>query len=135
MQDPGQPQPLPRAAPPRGEQSPIVPEPPAELWGAIAFTVDGSYSSVWKAPSKAQAEAYVAVKCAEFGRGKCKVVSFQGHLCIGLANFRGRRYRATYTAGGLTATEAQKAALERCNADKRTRGGCGLRTVFCGDGR
>src|SRR5437667_10599134 len=55
---------------------------PSPYWGAIAFTADGSYSSAWKMPSKAEAEAKVAVGCAKFGRGKCEVVSFRGELCV-----------------------------------------------------
>src|SRR5713226_6055982 len=46
------------------------------LWGAIGFTADGSYSSVWKMASRPEAEAKVAKQCAAFGRGGCEVVSF-----------------------------------------------------------
>src|SRR4051812_35884651 len=40
---------------------------PSSLWGAIAFTSDGSHATVWKAPSKAEAEANVAKRCARLG--------------------------------------------------------------------
>jgi hypothetical protein len=110
-----------------------------EFWGAIGFTADGSYSSAWKMPSKAEAEAMVAIGCAKFGRGKCEVVSFPGEFCVGLAHFSGvsgrRRWQLTFTAAGMTTPDAQKAALERCNADSRTSRRCQLRIVVCGDGR
>jgi hypothetical protein len=109
------------------------------MYGAIAFTADGSYSTAWKYKSKPEAEAYVATKCAAFGRGSCKVIGFVGSLCAGLASYNGtyngRRWRLAYTGGGVTSSEAQRAAMNRCNADNRTRGNCQLRTVVCGDGR
>ena len=90
-------------------------------------------------PSKAEAEAKVAVECSKFGRGKCEVVSFPGELCVGLAHFSGtsgrRRWQLSFTAGGPTTPDAQKAALERCNSDQRTNKRCQLRIVVCGDGR
>jgi hypothetical protein len=109
------------------------------LYGAIGFTADGSYSTAWKYKNKADAEAYVAKKCAAFGRGACKVIAFPGALCAGLASYKGshsgKRYRLAFTGGGTTAAEAQKAALDRCNSDARTRRRCELRTIVCGDGR
>jgi uncharacterized protein DUF4189 len=117
---------------------PARPATPA-YWGAIAFTADGSFSTAWKQPSKAEAEADVAKKCAKFGRGACEVIGFSGALCAGLATYigahSGKRYKLSFTGGGLTSPDAQKKALERCNEDKRTRGRCQLRTVVCGDGR
>jgi hypothetical protein len=113
--------------------------PASSLWGAIAFTADGSWVTAWKKPSKAEAEATVAVDCAKFGRGACEVVSFPGTMCVGLASYSGshsgRRYRLSFTSGAGTTPEAQKAAVDRCNADSRTRKRCQLRTVVCGDGR
>jgi hypothetical protein len=118
--------------------APAQPAKPA-YWGAIAFTADGSFSTAWKQPSKAEAEADVAKKCAKFGRGACEVIGFSGSLCAALATYlgahSGKRYKLSFTGGGLTSPDAQKKALERCNEDKRTRGRCQLRTVVCGDGR
>jgi hypothetical protein len=113
--------------------------PPPPYWGAIGFTADGSWATAWRASSKAEAEAKVALDCAKFGRGKCEVESFPGTLCVGLASYQGThsrtRYKLAFTAGGTTTPEAQKAAVDRCNADQRTRRNCQLRTVVCGDGR
>lgn len=132
---PDRPAQAPSATPPSSAPKPAKPE----QWGAIGFTADGSFSTAWKYPSKAEAEAYVAVNCAKFGRGKCEIISFGGDLCSALATYigshSGRRYRLSFTAGGYTASEAQRAALERCNDDRRTRNRCQLRTVVCGDGR
>ena len=112
---------------------------PSELWGAIGFTADGSYSSIWKVPSKPEAEAEVAKKCAAFGRGGCQVVSFSGKQCAALATFIGsyrrRRWDLSFTAGGETYPEAQNAAMTRCNSDERSQGRCQLRTAACADGR
>ena len=81
----------------------------------------------------------MATKCSAFGRGACKVIGFVGSLCAGLASYNGshsgKRYRLAFTGGGTTASEAQSAALNRCNGDSRTRNRCQLRTVVCGDGR
>ena len=107
----------------------------AKLWGAIAFTSDGSFSSAWKYASKPEAEAYVATNCARFGRGACEIIAFPGELCAALASFRGRRWKLAFTGGGRTASEAQRTALDRCNSDRRTSRRCQLRTVVCGDGR
>jgi len=110
-----------------------------QYYGAIAFTADGSYSTAWKQSSKAEAEADVAKRCAKFGRGACEVVGFGGSICAALATYigahSGRRYKLSFTGGGTTSPEAQRAAMDRCNADKRTRQRCQLRTVVCGDGR
>ena len=129
------PAPAVRPGPPRPAPLPSVPQ----YWGAIAFTADGSFSSAWKSSSKAEAEASVLKACAKFGRGACEVISFPGQLCAALATYIGshgrRSYKLSYTAGGMTSPEAQDAARKRCNADKRTRGRCQLRTVVCGDGR
>jgi hypothetical protein len=119
-------------------QAPAEPAKP-QYYGAIAFTADGSYSTAWKQPSKAEAEADVAKRCAKFGRGACEVVGFSGAICAALATYigahSGRRYKLSFTGGGTTSPEAQRAAMDRCNADKRTRQRCQLRTVVCGDGR
>lgn len=109
------------------------------MFGAIAFTADGSYASVWKSLGEAESEADVLKRYAGFGRGACKVVSFDGRLCAALASFKGRRgkghWKLAFTAGGTTASNAQATAMERCNGDKRTGRRCQLRTLVCGDGR
>jgi hypothetical protein len=124
---------------PAAPSTPPAAAPASSYWGAIAFTADGSWATAWKESSKAAAEAKVAIDCAKFGRGACETVSFPGTLCVGLAAYAGahsgRRYRLSFTSGGSTTPEAQKAAVDRCNADKRTRNRCQLRTVVCGDGR
>jgi hypothetical protein len=136
-----------QAAPDKPTPAPVTPRAPqvpnsagaSATWGAIGFTADGSFSTAWKASSKAEAEADVAKRCAKFGRGACEVVGFPGNLCAALATYAGahsgRRYRLSFTGGGVTSPEAQKAALDRCNEDRRTRRRCQLRTVVCGDGR
>jgi Domain of unknown function (DUF4189) len=112
---------------------------PNSLWGAIGFTADGSFSLAWKMVAKAEAEAEVAKKCASMGRGSCEVVSFSGHECAALATFIGnygrRHWKLSFTWGGDTYPEAQKAAMNRCNSDERTQGRCQLRTAVCADGR
>jgi hypothetical protein len=108
-------------------------------FGAIAFTADGSYSSTWKMPSQPEAEARVLKQCAAYGRGSCEVTSFSGQECVGLAtfvgNYRRRRWLLSFTAGGTTYPEAQRAALDRCNSDERSQGHCQTRTTACADGR
>jgi Domain of unknown function (DUF4189) len=108
-------------------------------WGAIAFTADGSYSSAWKASSQPEAEARVLKQCASYGRGSCEVTSFSGQECVGLAtfigNYRRRRWLLSFTAGGMTYPDAQRAALDRCNSDERSQGHCQTRTTACADGR
>jgi Domain of unknown function (DUF4189) len=118
-----------------GPSSPGAPGPSSEVWGAIAFTADGSYATNWRQPSKPEAEADVSKRCARMGRGGCEVVSFPGTLCAALANYRVGRYRGAFTAGGNTNPEAQRNAIDRCNNEPRSRGRCSLRTVVCGDGR
>jgi len=109
------------------------------LWGAIGFTADGSYSTTWKAASQAEAEAKVAKKCAEYGHGACKVVSFSGQECVGLATFIGSykrtRWSLSFTAGGNTYPEATSAAMNSCNSDERSQGRCQYRVAACADGR
>lgn len=109
------------------------------LWGAIAFTADGSYSTTWKMASQPEAEAKVLRQCARFGRGGCEVVSFSGQECAALATFIGpyrrRRWSLSFTAGGLTYPAAQSAAMDRCNSDERSQGRCQPRTAACADGR
>jgi hypothetical protein len=135
---------LPAPSTPKADYIPpgLAPAPPnqqASVWGAIGFTADGSYSSDWKAPSKAEAEAEVAKSCAAFGRGSCEVVSFSGQECAALATFigsyRGQRWSLSFTDGGNTYPEAQTAAMDRCNSDERTQGNCQLRMAACADGR
>lgn len=114
--------------------------PPAQVWwGALAFTADGSWSTVWKMPSEAAAEVNVLKRCAAFGHGACKVVTMSGQECVGLATFIGtyrrRRWRLSFTAGGMTYPQAQGYALGRCNSDQRTHGRCQFRTATCADGR
>lgn len=122
--------------------APSTQPPPAtapQLWGAIAFTADGSYATGWKHASKPEAEADVAKRCAKFGRGACEVVAFRGELCVALSTYigshSGRRWKLSFTGGGTTSPQAQKTAMDQCNADRRTRNRCQLRTVVCGDGR
>ncbi|MBV9461013.1 MAG: DUF4189 domain-containing protein [Bradyrhizobium sp.] len=109
------------------------------LWGAIAFTADGSYSTTWKMASQPEAEAKVLRQCARFGRGGCEVVSFSGQECAALATFIGpyrrRRWSLSFTGGGMTYPAAQGAAMDRCNSDERAQGRCQPRTAACADGR
>jgi hypothetical protein len=127
---------------------PLAPSPPparppvtsTELkWGAIGYTADGSWATIWKMASQAEAEADVAKRCAGMGRGGCKVVSFSGQECVALATFVGsyarRRWLLSYIGAGTTYPEAQSAALGRCNADERSRSHCQPRTAACADGR
>jgi Domain of unknown function (DUF4189) len=127
-------------SPAPSQPAPNQPSTSSDLaWGAIGFTADGSYSSTWKMDSKAEAEAKVAKKCAEFGRGGCQVVSFSGQECVALATFIGsyrrRRWNLSFTSGGNTYPEAQNAAMGRCNSDERSQGRCQPRTAACADGR
>jgi hypothetical protein len=129
-----------QTAPPATAPEPAPP--PADkslVWGALAFTADGSWATAWSKPSKAEAESNVAIACAKFGRGRCEVVSFNGEYCAALATYVGahsrRRYKLSYSGGGLSVPQAQSSAMERCNGDARTRGRCQLRTTVCGDGR
>jgi hypothetical protein len=146
----GEPQPqAPQIVSPAPTPTPYVPPAPAPapqqgesqgvFWGALAFTADGSYSSAWKRSSRAEAEAFVLRQCAAYGRGGCEVSFVSGQECVGLAtfvgNYRRRRWLLSFTAGGMTFPQAQAAALERCNADERTRGNCQFRTAACADGR
>jgi len=111
----------------------------SHLWGALAFTADGSWATAWTKPSKGEAEGNVAVACAKFRRGECKIVSFSGEYCAALATYIGshsrRRYKLSFSGGGPSVHEAQNAAMNYCNGDSRTRGRCQLRTTVCGDGR
>jgi len=79
------------------------------------------------------------MKCAEYGRGGCKVVSFSGQECVALATFIGsykrRRWNLSFSAPGMTYPEAQSAAIVRCNSDERSQGRCQPRTTACADGR
>ena len=108
-------------------------------WGALGFTADGSYSTIWKLSTQGEAEAEVAKRCAKFGRGACEVVSFSGQRCAALATFIGRysrrRWNLSYSAGGETYPEAQSNAMQRCNSDERAQNRCQLRTAACADGR
>jgi hypothetical protein len=111
----------------------------ADVWGALAFTADGSWATAWSQPTKSDAESNVMTKCGKFRRGECKVVSFTGKYCAALATYIGhhsrRSYKLSFTAGGTSLPEAQRAAMDRCNDDARTRGKCQLRAMVCGDGR
>jgi hypothetical protein len=132
--------PLPSPSIGPGQPAPVQPgSSPDEVWGAIGFTADGSYSTIWKAPSKAEAEAEVAKKCSEFGRGGCQVVSFSGKECGALATFIGnykrRQWALSFTAGGETYPDAVNTALGRCNSDERSQGRCTSRIAACADGR
>jgi hypothetical protein len=56
-------------------------------------------------------------------------------LATFIGSYSRRRWQLSFTAGGNTYPEAQNAAMERCNADERTRGNCQFRTAVCADGR
>jgi hypothetical protein len=109
---------------------------PAPEFGAIAFTADGSFTAVWKRASKSEAEAKVLADCAKLKRGACEGVGFRQELCAAIASYRtAKDLRATYAGGGVTRSDAQRSALERCNRDSRSRRLCRVRAVVCGDGR
>ena len=147
MPDPITPQQAPSAPAPSPRMDyipPIAPIRPAQdppdtsptgLWGAIGFTADGSWSTVWKQATQGEAEAAAAKGCAKFGHGSCEVVSVSGQRCAALATFLGRRWKLSFTEGGETHPDAQRSAMERCNSDGRTRGQCQLRISVCADGR
>jgi len=124
---------------PQTQASPPLNDSQGGYWGALAFTADGSWSTAWKEPSKAQAEATVLRSCAAMGHGSCDVATISGQECVALAtfagNYRRRRWLLAFTAGGATYPEAQMAAMNRCNSDERTRGGCHFRAAACADGR
>src|SRR5262245_5900574 len=66
----------------------IAPAPPSDrpaMYGAIAFTPDGSFFSVWKIGSRLEAEEKVRMECTTLGRGNCEAVSFRGEICTSIA--------------------------------------------------
>lgn len=117
----------------------IAPAPPPNkpaVYGAIAFTPDGSFFSVWEIGSRLEAEDKVRMECAGLGRGSCEAVSFRGEICTSIATGTiGKQRKITYAGGGLQPKDAERLALSRCNGDRRARGTCQLRTTVCGDGR
>jgi hypothetical protein len=116
--------------------APAIPRPDDALYGAIAFTPDGSFFSVWRIGSRTEAEDKVRSECSALGRGACEAVSFRGEICAAIASAEiGKQRKITYSGGGLTPGDAERLALRRCNADRRARGSCQLRTTVCGDGR
>ncbi|MFA6139406.1 MAG: DUF4189 domain-containing protein [Hyphomicrobium sp.] len=117
--------------------APAIPRPDDDaLYGAIAFTPDGSFFSVWRIGSRTEAEDKVRHECAELGRGACEAMSFRGEICAAIASAQiGKQRKITYSGGGLTPGDAERLALSRCNGDRRARGSCQLRTTVCGDGR
>ena len=127
-----------RAEPERPVMS-IAPAPQPEQvpqFGAIAFTPDGSFFSVWSISSRTEAEEKVRTECASLGRGNCEALSFRGEICAALASGQlSKQRKITYSGGGLSPGDAERLALARCNADRRARGTCQLRTTVCGDGR
>jgi hypothetical protein len=60
--------------------------------------------------------------------------TLRGALATFIGSYR-RRRSLSFTAGGATYSEAQNAALVRCNADERSQGRCQSRTAVCADGR
>ena len=122
-------------APPQVAITPGDQSNPSEF-GAIAFTPDGSFFSVWKIGSRLEAEEKVREECARLGRGACEAMSFRGEICAAIASGKiAKQRKITYAGGALTPDDAERLALSRCNADKRARGTCQLRTTVCGDGR
>ena len=105
-------------------------------YGAIAFTPDGSFFSVWRIGSRTEAEEKVRSECTALGRGTCEAMSFRSEICAAIASAQiGKQRNITYSGGGLTPGDAERLALRRCNGDRRARGSCQLRTTVCGDGR
>ena len=120
--------PAPQLAPSEQEEDP--------QFGAIAFTPDGSFFSVWSISSRTEAEEKVRTECASLGRGACEALSFRGEICAAIASGKlNKQRKITYSGGGLSPSDAERLALARCNADRRARGTCQLRTTVCGDGR
>lgn len=116
-------------------QSPAPWADPAQF-GALAFTADGSFASIWKIASKEEAEARVRNDCRKYERGTCEVVSFSAKVCAAIATAAiAKDRKITYAGGGLSRDEAEEIALTRCQRDKRSKGTCELRTTVCGDGR
>jgi hypothetical protein len=122
--------------PPAMSTAPAPSSDNAAEFGAIAFTPDGSFFSVWKIGSRLEAEEKVRNECSRLGRGTCEAMSFRGEICAAIASGQiGKQRKITYAGGALTPDDAERLALGRCNADKRARGTCQLRTTVCGDGR
>ncbi len=116
--------------------APAAPPNEGAVYGAIAFTPDGSFFSVWKIGSRIEAEEKVRTECTTLGRGSCEAVSFRGEICTSIATGEiGKKRKITYAGGGLQPSDAERLALGRCNGDRRARGTCQLRTTVCGDGR
>lgn len=110
--------------------------PSATQFGAIAFTADGSFASVWQLATKDEAEARVRDDCLKYQRGACEVVGFGAEVCAAIATADiGDERKVTYAGGATSPDEAEELALKRCKHDKRTKDTCTLRTVVCGDGR
>jgi hypothetical protein len=128
-----------RAEPQRPVMSiaPAMPRPADDThYGAIAFTPDGSFFSVWRIGSRTEAEDKVRAECTALGRGACEAMSFRGEICAAIASAQiGKQRKITYSGGGITPGDAERLALVRCNGDRRARGSCQLRTTVCGDGR
>ena len=98
----------------------------ADYFGAIAFTADGSWATVWKMTSRPRPKPMWPSGVPSSGAGAARWSHFPGEQCVGLATFIGRsgrtRWKLSFTGGGMSGPEAQRTAMDRCNSDSRTRG-------------
>ena len=122
------------AAPPAAnDQAADMKDDTPQLFGAVAFTADGSFASAWKWSSKKAVEARVLSQCSKFKRGPCQVATVRNGLCASIANFSEGMASVTYAGAGITPEDARRVALRRCNGDSRSNRNCRIRTTVCSD--
>lgn len=107
-------------------------------WGALAFDARGTYSAIWRANTRRQAEEAVSGECRKRARGACKLATAADAQCIAYARAGGRSGRrrnfGSFTVVRDDVNSARGAAIEYCQRESPFPDSCEVRLTLCADG-
>ncbi len=110
------------------------------IWGAVAYTANGTLGRVWNRVSRQEAEESAKAECRRRAGRKaaCDTLTASDSACLAVATYRSQTGGTVYY-GARVALQPDLAraisnALQQCQEADRSRGTCVNRVAFCANG-
>lgn len=115
--------------------------PVPSVWGAVAFSWNGSSGAVWERPDRRAAEVDALKLCETSGGQRCQTFAAHTSFCAAVAQSPGQdpsQQTGTFVAAGASQATAKAASdmiLTECRARATNPETCTIRNTFCANGR
>jgi peptidoglycan hydrolase-like protein with peptidoglycan-binding domain len=110
------------------------------VWGAVAYTANGTVGRSWNRASRLEAEQDAIGECQKRAgrRAKCDTLAAADAACLAVATYRARSGETIYYGARVslqpTLAQAISNALQQCQDAPRSRDTCANRISICANG-